>query len=325
MSSYLDLSALGLESSHPRGSLFWVVASILVYIPFSAVVRRHQLRHTVRTHASLANMTLEEAYVIKHWLAEHEFPTVFSAALKFAVFKSEGIPSVAKLVDRVAQRAASASKAPEKKRPSGPGLTPADLLGRPSAPATVAAVARVNRIHSLYRPSGVMSDADMLYTLSLFALEPGRLIARFEWRGLTVQERCALATLWKALGEELRIPFDPLPSSGKGGFRDALHWLGELEEWGRDYEARYREKSPETVAVADRKLDTWTGNVPKRLRPVARSFLAALIEPGLRRAKGIETPPAASVFIVESMVNLRRFIRGYFPSPVLLIEGYRHG
>ncbi|KAI0183020.1 hypothetical protein EV127DRAFT_448261 [Xylaria flabelliformis] len=209
---------------------------------------------------------------------------------------------------------------PERK-PRDPSVTPLDLLGRPGAPATIAAIDRVNRIHALYRPSGIMSDTDLLYVLSLFALEPERWVERFEWRDLTTQERCALAILWKALGEDLRIPFDPLPSSsGNEGFRDALHWLRELEEWARDYEAKNRNKSPESVFLGEKQLDSRTRNIPKSLRRVARGFAAALIEPGLRQAMGIETPPAATILIVESIVRVRKFVRGYFCSPMVLVR-----
>jgi len=45
--------------------------------------------------------------------------------------------------------------------------------------------------------------ADMLDTLSLFAVEPGKWVMRFEWMeggGLVDLEMCALRTVWKHLG-----------------------------------------------------------------------------------------------------------------------------
>lgn len=144
---------------------------------------------------------------------------------------------------------------------------------------------RVNYIHSLYRPSGKMTDDDLLYTLGLFALEPLRFVERWEWRAPTRDERYALATLWRALGQDLKIPFDRLPSSGSG-FRDALHWLAELEVWGLDYEARNRARSDDSVRLAEMQLDAWVSGVPACFKGVARGFVAALIEPGLRRAMG---------------------------------------
>ncbi|KAI1739940.1 hypothetical protein F4680DRAFT_129186 [Xylaria scruposa] len=321
MSSYVDWSFRGLEISYPHGWLFWTVASLLAYVPFCAVVRRRQM---ARRHGSPENMTLDEAYAIKRRLAEHDFPMVFSAAINSVFFKAESIPTIAKLIARAVKRSSS-SKAPEGRKPRGPSVAPSDLLGRPGSPATIAAVDRVNRIHALYRPSGVMSDTDLLYVLSLFALEPERWIERFEWRSLTTQERRALATLWRALGEDLRVPFDELLPSGKKGFRDALHWLRELEGWARDYEAGNRAKSPESVFLGEKQLEAQTANVPKHLKHVARGFAAALIEPRLRQAMGIETPPTATVFIVESIIRARKFIRGYFCSPVVLIRDIYKG
>ncbi|TGJ82277.1 hypothetical protein E0Z10_g6492 [Xylaria hypoxylon] len=95
-----------------------------------------------------------------------------------------------------------------KPKPTRSGVAPADLLGRPTAPATRAAIARVSRIHGRYRPQGTMSDEDLLYVLSLFAVEPTRWVERFEWRAMDARERGALAVLWRWVGGELGIPVE---------------------------------------------------------------------------------------------------------------------
>ncbi|KAI0427374.1 hypothetical protein F5Y09DRAFT_35308 [Xylaria sp. FL1042] len=307
-SFYRDWFSLILEVFRTRGGLFWLVVSPLLYILCRIAVRRFQGSHKARSRGDVETMTLEEAYSIKARIAD-EFPTVFSTAINFVFFKAEGIPSIAKLVARAAQRSSSApQKTPQRPR-RGAGVAPGDLLGRPGAAETKAAIDRVNHVHSFYRPSGKMSDDDLLYVLSLFALEPMRWIDRLEGRRLTELERCALATLWKALGEELRIPFDKLPSCAEGGFRDTLHWLAELEDWGRMYEERNREKSPESKLLAQKQLDAWVGGIPGVFRPTARCLVAAFIEPRLRRAMGIETPSATAIFLIETMIYVRKFIR----------------
>jgi hypothetical protein len=155
------------------------------------------------------------------------------------------------------------------------------------APDTRAAINRVNYIHSLYRPSGKMSDDDLLYVLSLWPLEVSRWVEKFEYRPLTLRERCALATLWKALGEELKIPYENLPSCRKGlGFESASHWLKELEDWSREYEERNAERSHDSVLLAEKTMDNWTRDVPRWLKPLARSMLAALMEPEVRSVMG---------------------------------------
>jgi hypothetical protein len=43
-----------------------------------------------------------------------------------------------------------------------------------------------------YQKKGLISNDDMLYTLSVFALEPVRWVKRYEWREMTPMEICAL-------------------------------------------------------------------------------------------------------------------------------------
>ncbi|KAI1349829.1 hypothetical protein F5Y01DRAFT_326829 [Xylaria sp. FL0043] len=283
-----------LQTPHASGgAVFWLVTSLLLCVVCLITMRGSKRQHEERNHGDVENMTLEEAYLIKTRVAD-EFPVVFSSAINFVFFKAEGIPSIAKLI---ARSSSSPSKPP--RQPRRQPVAPADLLSHPRAPERQAAIDRVNHIHSFYRPSGKMSDADLLYVLSLFALEPMRWIARLEGRCLTDRERCALAMLWRAVGEDLRIPYDELPSyinkggnrdgdgdGDGGGFRDALHWLAELEDWGARYERENREKSPESEILVQMQLDAWVGGVPGFLRPWARGLVAAFIEPGLRQAMG---------------------------------------
>ena len=70
---------------------------------------------------------------------------------------------------------------------------------------------------------GKIKDEDMLYTLSLFALEPIRWSRRFEWRVMSDLEVCAQGTLMKALGDAMDISYDPLPGCDEG-WRDGIHW-----------------------------------------------------------------------------------------------------
>ncbi|KAI3320480.1 hypothetical protein HD806DRAFT_524815 [Xylariaceae sp. AK1471] len=322
MSPYLNWSAWNLESAHARSWLFGAMMSLLLYAPISIAIRRRRGLNTRGGYDSLKGMTLEEAYAIKSRLAEQEFPMVFSAAIGSVFFKAEGIPSIAKLIARVAQRSSSssASRAAGK---HGSSVTPADLLGRPGAPETKAAIDRVNYIHSLYRPSGKMSDDDLLYVLSLWPLEVIRWVEKYEYRSLTLEERCALATLWKSLGEELRIPYENLPSCREGlGFENALHWLKELGDWSRAYEDRNLERSPESVFLAEKNMDNWVGGVPGFLKPAARSLLAVIIEPRVRLVMDIPTPPMAVQFIVHAVIRVRKLLRGYSYSPMRLLKGY---
>ena len=58
----------------------------------------------------------------------------------------------------------------------------------------------MNYLHGRYIKAGKISNDDMLYTLSLFVLEPIRWTAKYEWRCVTDLERCAMGMCWKDLG-----------------------------------------------------------------------------------------------------------------------------
>ncbi|KAK0710208.1 hypothetical protein B0T26DRAFT_755306 [Lasiosphaeria miniovina] len=163
-------------------------------------------------------MSLIQAYEIQKWLGEQEFPATFSASIFFALFKiaSRGTYNL----ERTSKRAADTSV-----------LLTNMVIGRPGSTRAIEAIARTRFLHARYQREGKISDSDMLYTLSLFVLEPMRWVDQYEWRCLTDLERCAMATSWKALGEDLDISYDGLPSSQKEGrWTDALHWLRELDE-----------------------------------------------------------------------------------------------
>ena len=123
----------------------------------------------------------------------------------------------------------------------------------------------------------------MLYTLSLFALEPLRWTERFEWRSLSDLEKCASAVYWKSLGEVMDVPYDAL-SSANSGWRDALHWLDDLEAWSKAYdkENTVADENNRTLALATLKIGLT--NVPRIFHGIALQFVAALLDENLRRA-----------------------------------------
>ncbi len=150
-----------------------------------------QLGYTTR--ASFSSMSFQDAWRIHHVLVEREFPTTFFAATMFALFKAYDIPSISSLLCTAGQ---FSDRDTVDKRYTDTGCLLLEVVLNPSASSrAVEAIARINYLHSPYRASGNITDPDMLYTLSLFALEPSRWVTRYEWRDLTSVERCALGTL----------------------------------------------------------------------------------------------------------------------------------
>lgn len=157
----------------------------------------------------------------------------------------------------------------------------------PSSLRTHEAIARTKFLHTGYRKSGKILEDDMLYTLSLFALEPIRFIETYEWRKLTDLEKCAIGTYWKSLGDALAISYEKLPSGvkeGPSGFRDGLHWLEELSAWSQAYEITNMKPSAANKEVADKTTDVLVFTLPRFLEPVGIAFVSFIMDERLRKA-----------------------------------------
>lgn len=141
----------------------------------------------------------------------------------------------------------------------------------------------MNFLHGLYRKAGKISDEDMLYTLSLFALEPIRWNQKYDWRTLTDLELCAMGVYWKDLGGAMEIPFDLLKPY-KGATNDSLSWLQALQAWSLTYEKDHMVPHSMNKKMSQATLDIALFNVPLFLRPFTLNMIRALLEPRLRKA-----------------------------------------
>ncbi|KAJ9657540.1 hypothetical protein H2201_008141 [Coniosporium apollinis] len=228
-------------------------------------------------------MTVDDAQAILKDLTELEFPKLMGFSVIFALFKTYGIPSVSSLLVATGQLA---NRETASKRTADTGVLLLEFaLNKPSSDRTIQAIARMNYLHSRYQRSGKITDADMLYTLSLFALEPSRWIQRYEWRDLTDLEVCASGTFWKAMGDAMLIPYDVLPSS-KSGWEDGLHWLEEVEAWSTRYEEENMVYADTNSQLANAHLEVIFLSLPPRLMYVGRRVISVILGERLRRAMG---------------------------------------
>ena len=155
------------------------------------------------------------------------------------------------------------------------------VLNPPTSDRSIAAIARINYLHDRYRKSGKIAEPDMLYTLSLFALEPSRWVARYEWRRLTDMELCAIGTFWKSLGDAMMISYDKLPSSGSG-WKDGLQWLQEMDAWGQDYERSYMVPDNNNKILGESTTRILLFGVPSWLHEGATKAFTCLLDDRLR-------------------------------------------
>jgi hypothetical protein len=157
------------------------------------------------------------------------------------------------------------------------------VLNSPTSDRTHRAIARINYLHNIHRSRGRIRDSDLLYTLSLFALEPSRWVARYEWRELTSMELCAIGTFWHSLGKALQVSFGELPSHTKG-WKDGLEWLDEIREWSNAYEEKHMLPSPSSHRLAESTFDIVLWKVPSVFQIYARRTIAVLLGDKLRLA-----------------------------------------
>lgn len=193
------------------------------------------------------------------------------------------------------------------------------VLHHPLSPRAIDGIARMNYLHGRYRSAGKISDDDMLYTLSLFLLEPIRWTKRFDWREVNEVERCAMGTYWRWLGEAMQIPYTSLKSH-KSGWTDGLHFLEELEEWSLAYEAWHMVPADSNEKVAKHTIDIALFNLPRVLHAASFDLVSSLLEPQLRAAMMFQEPSRLAVLALNTIVGLRKLLvrHLFLPRPFLM-------
>ncbi|MCJ1435824.1 hypothetical protein MMC27_005200 [Xylographa pallens] len=259
-------------------------------------------------------MTLEDASAIQCELVELEFPMTFLKALEFALFKTYGIPAISGLLVQTKQL-------------TDPALVPKRYVDTtvlirefcenpPSSERYREAIARMNYIHSVYQQAGKIANDDLLYTLSLFALEPANWINKYEWRTLTSMEECAIGTFWKSIGDSMLLDYGSM-SGSEEGWIDGLCWLNDVRTWSQGYEERHMVPNPDNKKVADETVVLLLWIVPSCLQRFGRGAVCALIDDRLRKAIMYENPPYSYFVLVDTLFILRKAILRYAMLPRL--------
>ena len=260
--------------------------------------------HGMPTRADFREMTTDQAQSVLKELVEMEFPKLMGFSIVFALFKTYGIPSVSSLLVSTGQLADVETTS---KRTADTGVLLLEFcLNKPSSERAIKAISRMNYLHFRYQKSGRISNDDMLYTLSLFAIEPVRWIDRFEWRTLTQFEMCASGTFWKAMGDAMEISFAPLPSASKG-WSDGLQWLEEIQAWSVEYEKKHMTYAKANETLASGHLKLLFLNIPESLKPAAKQVVATLVGSRLQQAMGLPTPTALCQSIINNIMMIRRW------------------
>ncbi|OTB08304.1 hypothetical protein M426DRAFT_263555 [Hypoxylon sp. CI-4A] len=251
----------------------------ICYLPFIAIVvgyltlvrhLRYRRKESIEARfltRPLSSMTTKEAHEIIAQLQELEFPYAFAKARRIALLKAGGIPTMSKLFAATGQNT---------RRNAGKRSVDTEILLRESqskfrdSDRYATAVARMNYLHSRYRRANKITDPDLLHTLGDGLAEILTVVGRDEWRQLTDAEKCAVGVFHKNLGEDMRIPLDPLPSSASGVY-----------------------------------VDSAVSTLPDFVRTALRATLGADLDDVMRTSLNLETPG----FILSSFLTITRNIR----------------
>jgi hypothetical protein len=155
------------------------------------------------------------------------------------------------------------------------------VIAPPHSKRSIDAIVRTAWIHRGFRKAGKITNDDMLYTLSLFALEGKRWVARYEWRSLTDLELCAIGVFWNQIGEDLDICYTDvdLPTQCSG-----LEWMEAVERWSCAYESAHMAPHPSNHKLAVATLGLLGATLPPALQRFAGAVFCELMGADLRNA-----------------------------------------
>lgn len=283
--------------------------------------RSLQIQYSPQGRASFAEMTTSDAQKILKDLTELEFPKVFGFSIIFALFKTYGIPSISSLLLATGQLRSLETAS---KRIADTGVIMLEFaLNDPTSDRALKAIARMNYLHGPYQKSGKITNDDLLYTLSLFALEPSRWVAKYEWRSLSDLELAACGTYWKSMGDAMGIDFSVLQSD-KQGWQDGLSWLRTIEEWSVRYEEQHMVPAKSNQQLADSHLDILCLNIPRSYLPMCKNAMSVLLGSRLQRAMLYPDPPKRYISAITWILAVRKFVIRHLalPRPEFMRKNY---
>eukprot|EP00904_Undaria_pinnatifida_P011231 jgi/Undpi1/7238/HiC_scaffold_22.g09711.m1 len=227
-----------------------------------------------------------------------EFPFTVTKALEFALFRTYGVPSISKLLHKTG----------EFSKRVGKRYDDTDLLLREYSENCVEtarsrdAIDRVNAIHGMY--SKQISNADMLFTLSLFVTEPAVWIDRYEWRRCSEIEKEALLGHFSLMGERMGIK----------GVREWKTW-DDADAFQREYEAKHFQTHASNNAIATSTIELFLSIAPEPLRSGGRWAVYALMDVPLLKAMDLPQAPLMLQWVVKGCLLLRALVLRFLVPP----------
>ncbi|UNI14016.1 hypothetical protein JDV02_000700 [Purpureocillium takamizusanense] len=290
--------------------------ALVVYVTACSFLRFRRLRglharFKYPDRESLSRMTAEDAQAIVHTMSSWECPLFFDLALRYALFKTYAVDSVASLLVAVSDLARP-RQAPKRYEDTEVIFT-AFAQYHPSSPLLHQAVARMNWLHAPYIKSGKITNEDLVYVLYTAMVEPIRFFRLYEWRAMSEMEEAAQCTLWKNIGDMMEIDFASV--LGKSRWTDSLEFRDDVTQWACRYEADHLRPGPEAERLGEVLIDLLLSAYPKIARPFGYQLVLVLLGERLRFAFGFPEPGVAVTAFAYSMLLLRKLFLRFLALP----------
>ncbi|KAL0929655.1 uncharacterized protein CTRU02_215297 [Colletotrichum truncatum] len=272
--------------------------------------------------ASLARMTNNDAHVIIRNMIEFEFPKFYTLALQFGLFKTYGISTISKLIVAT-KNLADPHNSPKRYEDTTILFGEAQRLlidqllrfslNPPTSDRALKAIARMNYLHSGYKAAGQISNADLLYTLSVCVTEPIRFMELYEWRPLTDMEVCAVGTHWKAIGDAMDIEYKGYLT--QESWADGIEFAKDITAWAKRYEIEVMKPAKVNLQPSGQLMGMMIWSVPSFAKPFAQEVLTVLMGDRVRDAFSYAEPGIVAGFTAYAALIVRRFVMRHLMLP----------
>ncbi|ORY66991.1 uncharacterized protein BCR38DRAFT_425464 [Pseudomassariella vexata] len=304
----------------PSAWTSYIVPTVLGYLLLCQALRFRREKAMRRKYgypdrASLARMTTTDAQMIISDLSMYEFPYMTMASAQFGLFKTYGVETISSLL--LATRNLTDPIA-SIKRYEDTGVIIGEFLSNPpNSERAISAISRMNFLHAKYISSGCISNADLLYTLSVFITEPERFVRLYEWRHMNDMERCAYGNFWKNIGDAMGIQYEGFLSKA-GEWRDGLDFAEDISRWAKAYEVVAFKPSAVSHEPAVTLVPMLTYWLPWFAQRFAHECVHVLLGDRAREAFMLPEPGIGATALVYTSLAIRRFFLRHLSLPRLI-------
>ncbi|GLJ45933.1 hypothetical protein SUGI_0967160 [Cryptomeria japonica] len=258
------------------------ISSILCYVGFVLLLwKTCCLFFRAKRFRYMASLSPQQNPLLLYKLTNYvEFAFLSDIALQFALFKTEAIPSISRIL-RATKRYDDTKRFDDTRI-----LIDEFVLHHVDSRRGSRAIRRLNFIHAQYK----ISNDDFVYSLCLFILEPIRFSIKYGFRKWTEGEKEAQFIVWHDIG--VRMGIKNIPES-----------LEEMDRFSRQYEASHMVYSKSNKVLADNTLELFLSTVPALLRPLAKWAVFALCEERMVNAMDYPRQPFWFIWTVNSIAK----------------------